>query len=194
MDTTNCWVMRETGLSLMERKEHKDSLSVKWIKTRSPGRQARLSNPQEEQAQKWVRKPSRQGGTSRISPTTRVRFVSWFCCGFCFTNEFLRDFSWERNPSCGQSRTGKFQERCQSPDWKEGKKRSQLKTAPTQNLFDELNSDKSPRSDGIHPITSKKFEAAALECMSKMDRLSLDIIAVKGIFVLFFSKILSTSG
>lgn len=40
----------------------------------------------------------------------------------------------------------------------------------TQNLFDELKLDKSPRSDGSHLITSKNFEVAALEYISKMDR------------------------
>lgn len=55
----------------------------------------------------------------------------------------------------------------------------------TQNLFDELNSDKSPKSNGIHPVTFKNFKAMALECLSKMDSPSLEIIAMKGIFILF---------
>ena len=39
--------------------------------------------------------------------------------------------------------------------------------APTQNLFDELTSDKSPKSEGTHSIAYKKFEAAALVYMAK---------------------------
>lgn len=61
------WVTKETGVPYWKgRAENKGSLGVKRVKTRNPGRQVSVRNPQKEQAQKWVRKPSPQGATSRV--------------------------------------------------------------------------------------------------------------------------------
>lgn len=125
-----------------------------------------------EQAQKRFRKPGRQGATSGRSLTTREPFISQFCGRFFPTQEFLRNFAGDRIPSVESPELVSSKREVSYVTWMKERKGNSSRQTLSQKLFDELNSDKLPRSDAIHPVNFKKLEVTALEYMSKMDSLS----------------------
>lgn len=155
------------------------------------------------QAQKWVRKPGSQGATSRIGSTTGEQFVSWFCHGFhCSANSLSLGSVWFSPMNFLEILFGERLHRVDSLELVNSRreihhltgKRERRCHSSGQNLFEELNSDKSPRSEGIHSIASKKFEAAALVCISECGQVVFSHHCCEENFCSFFSKILSASG